>query len=67
MTNDKVFETHASGKELYIKIADGPNDADPVALNLTLTGKNEADAKFTVEKQANAPAQAKPWHFVRIN
>lgn len=67
MTNDKICETHASGKELYIKIADGPNDADPIALNFMLTGKNEADAKFTVEKQANAPPQAKPWHFVRVN
>jgi bla regulator protein blaR1 len=66
MTNDKIFETHASGKELHIKIADGPNDADPVALNFRLTGKNEADAKFSMEKQADAPPQAKPWHFVRI-
>jgi len=66
-TSDKIFETHASGEELLIKIADGPNDSDPISLRFTLTGKDEAEAKLVVEKQPDAPTQTKPWHFQRVS
>jgi beta-lactamase regulating signal transducer with metallopeptidase domain len=66
-TPDKIFDTHASGQELMIKIADGPNDSDPIALSFKLTGKDEAEAKLIVEKQPDAPAQKKPWHFQRVS
>ncbi len=66
-TPDKIFDTHASGKELMIKIADGPNDPDPIALSFKLTGKDEAEAKLIVEKMPDAPAQTKPWHFQRVS
>jgi hypothetical protein len=66
-TNDKIFDTHASGQELTIQIADGPNDADPISINFKLVGKNESEAKLIVEKQPDAPAQKKPWHFQRVS
>ena len=67
ITNDKIFDTHASGQELMIKIADGPNDSDPIALSFKLTGKDQAEAKLMVEKQPDAPPQKKPWHFERTS
>jgi hypothetical protein len=66
-TPDRIFDTHASGQELMIKIADGPNDSDPIALSFKLTGKDEAEAKLIVEKQPDAPPQKKPWLFQRIS
>lgn len=66
-TNDRIFDTHPSGQELVIKIADGPNDADPISLIFKLTGKDEAEAKLIVEKQPSEPEQKKPWHFQRVS
>jgi hypothetical protein len=66
-TPDKIFDTHASGQELMIKIADGRDDSDPIALSFKLTGKDEAEAKLIVEKQPNAPAQKRPLAFSTVS
>jgi hypothetical protein len=66
-TPDKIFDTHASGQELLIRIADGPNDSDPISLKFKLNGKDEAEAKLIVEKQPDEPPQTKPWHFQRVS
>jgi beta-lactamase regulating signal transducer with metallopeptidase domain len=64
---EKIFDTHASAKELTIKLADGPNDTNAIALNFKLIGGDEAEAKLIVEKQPDAPPQKKPWHFERTS
>ncbi len=64
---DPILETHSSGRKLMVKISNGPNDPDPISVELTLTGKDQADGRLIVDKSPNAPVQTKPWHFQRIS
>ena len=64
---DRIFDTHASGQELLLKIADGPNVADPISLSFKLTGKDEAEVMPLVDQQGDVPPPTKPWHFQRVS
>ncbi|MGC2184224.1 MAG: M56 family metallopeptidase [Terriglobales bacterium] len=66
-TQDMIFDTHASGQELLLKVADGPNVADPISLSFKLTGKNEAEVMPLVDQHGDVPPPKKPWHFQRIS
>ena len=63
----RIFDTHASGQELLLKIADGPNVADPISLSFKLTGKDEAEVMPLVDQQGDVPPPKKPWHFQRVS
>jgi hypothetical protein len=63
----RIFDTHASGQELLLKIEDGPNVADPISLSFNLTGKNEAEAMPLVDQHGDVPPPKRPWHFQRIS
>jgi hypothetical protein len=64
---DRIFDTHASGQELLLKIADGPNVADAISLSFKLTGKHEAEVMPLVDQQGDVPPPKKPWHFQRVS
>jgi hypothetical protein len=63
----RIFDTHASGQELLLKVADGPNVADPISLSFKLTGKDEAEVMPLVDPQGDVPPPKKPWHFQRAS
>ena len=60
---DVIFDTHASGQKLLLKIADGPNVADPISLNFKLTGKDEAEVMPLVGPVRRCPAPEKAVAF----
>ena len=64
---DRIFDTHPSGQELLLKIADGPNVADPISLSFKLTSKDEAEVMPLVDQQGDVPPPKKPWHFQRVS
>lgn len=63
----RIFDTHVSGQELLLKIADGPNIDDHISLSFKLTGKDEAEVLPLVDQQGDVPPPDKPWRFQRVS
>jgi hypothetical protein len=72
LSTHKILEATASGKKLLVKIAgnkigDDENSSGFVPLELTLTGRDQAEGRVVAGPNSDAPPpQTKPWNFQRV-
>jgi beta-lactamase regulating signal transducer with metallopeptidase domain len=72
LSTHKILEATASGKKLLVKIAgnkigDDENSPEFVPLELTLTGRDQAEGRVVAGPNSDAPPpQTKPWNFQRV-
>jgi hypothetical protein len=72
LSTHKILEATASGKKLLLKIAgnkigDDEKSSVGIALELTLTGRDQAEGRVVAASSSDAPPpQTKPWNFQRI-